>query len=256
MLISGIGTLINSLANNDEIRPNAYILISSTSANDVLEKVSNSGENFSSRFYEYVINSVNYTGYSVETKFGQFLNDINNDFNDAIAIYTFVNDDSIQNSGLAIFKDDYMVGKISSLDAIAHLLVIDKLEESLISIPNPFDSSSNLDLVLGITKNSKQKVNIINNTPFITCEFFVGATIKTSGQNFDYTTTENIILDYLYTLSKEYNSDVLSFKSILSRTCATNQELENYHWEDIYKDSYFKVTVNTNINSTHLFDKE
>lgn len=161
-------------------------------------------------------------------------------------------------------------GKISSLDAIAHLLILDKLEETLITIPNPFDSTSNIDLALGITKNSKQRVNIINNTPFITCDFFVSATIKTSGKNFDYTTAENIaiveeqtskylekiILNYLYTLSKEYNSDVLAFKDILSRTCITNQELENYHWETIYKDSYFKVSVNTNINSTHLFDKE
>lgn len=111
MLANGIGDLINSLANNDEIRPNSYILISNTKASDVLDKVSNSGENFSSRFYEYIINSVNYTGYSVETKFGQFLNDINNTTNEAIAIYTFVNDDSIQNNGLAIFKDDYMVRK-------------------------------------------------------------------------------------------------------------------------------------------------
>ena len=163
-----------------------------------------------------------------------------------------------------------MVGKISSLDSIAHLLIVDKLEESLISIPNPFDSSTKLDLAIGINKNSKQKVNIINNTPFITCEFFIGATIKTSGKNFDYTTTENIelvekhtskyletaISDYLYSLSKDYNSDVLAFKNILSRSCLTNQELDKYHWEDIYKDSYFKVTVNTNINSTHLFDKE
>ena len=63
----GIGSLINSLANNQEIRPNTYILVSNQKASDILEKVSNSGENFSSRFYEYIINSVNYTGYSVNS---------------------------------------------------------------------------------------------------------------------------------------------------------------------------------------------
>lgn len=161
-------------------------------------------------------------------------------------------------------------GKTSTLDSIAHLVLTDKLEESLITIPNPFDNSSNIDLAIGIEKDTNKKVNIINSTPFISCEIFIGATIKTSGKNFDYTSPENIelvetetskymekiILDYLYTLSKDYNSDVLAFKDILSQTCLTNQELENYHWDKIYKDSYFEVTVNTNINSTHLFDKE
>lgn len=161
-------------------------------------------------------------------------------------------------------------GKTSSLDSIAHLLLTNKLEESLITIPNPFDPSSKIDLAIGIQKKTKKDVEIINNTPFISCELFLGATIKTSGENFDYTTTENIelietqtskylekiILDYLYTLCKEYESDVLDFQNILSKSCLTNQELENYHWESIYKDSFFKVSVNTNINSTHLFDKE
>lgn len=86
-------------------------MISSQKASDILEKVSNSGENFSSRFYEYIINSVNYTGYSVETTLGKFLNDINSTANEGIAIYVHVNDDSIQNTGIAIFKDDYMVRK-------------------------------------------------------------------------------------------------------------------------------------------------
>lgn len=163
-----------------------------------------------------------------------------------------------------------MVGKISSLDSIAHSILINELEESLITIPNPLDNSSNIDLALGIQKPTEKQVNIINNTPFITCEVFVSATIKTSGKNFDYTTSENIelieaetskyleniILNYLYTLSKEYEADVLGFQNILSKSCLTTQELENYHWQDIYKDSFFKVTVDTNINSTHLFDKE
>ena len=43
----GIGHLVNSLANHDEIRPNAYVLISDEDAINILENVSSSGENFS-----------------------------------------------------------------------------------------------------------------------------------------------------------------------------------------------------------------
>jgi spore germination protein KC len=105
----GIGNILNSLANNNEIRPNAYLLISEKKAINVLENVANSGENFSSRFYEYIINSANYTGYSAPTTFGEVFSDINNQYGDTVAIYTVIQDDTIQNNGLAIFKDDYMV---------------------------------------------------------------------------------------------------------------------------------------------------
>lgn len=107
----GIGNLVNSLANNNEIRPNSYVLISNKKAVDILENVSNSGENFSARFYEYIINSADYSGYTTPTTFAQFLTAINDEFGDGIAIYTTVTDDIIQNNGIAIFKDDYMVRK-------------------------------------------------------------------------------------------------------------------------------------------------
>lgn len=266
----GIGTLLNTLANNHEIRPNTYVLISSKKASDVLEKVANSKEKFSSRFYEYVINSLDYTGYSVDTNFAELFSDVNNTSTDAVAIYTSVNNETIQNNGLAIFKDDRMVGHTNALESIAHLLLINKLEESLITFDNPFENNSKIDLDLSIMKDNIINVDIINNSPFITCEIFVDGNIQTSGKNFDYTTSKNIeavektaekylktlITDYLYTLSKEYNADVLNFQNIYSKQCLTNSELEKVHFDDIYKESFFDVTVHVSIASTHLFDRE
>lgn len=266
----GLGNVMNSLANNNEIRPDAYVLVSSKKAVDVLEKVSNSGENFSSRFYEYIINSVETTGYSMVISFDHFLSKINNSKGDASAIYTYVNDDTIQNNGLAIFKDDYMVGKVTPLHSIVNSILENKLDSALITIPNPLDSSSNIDLELSTQKLTHKEVKIINNTPYIKCEMFLNANIRTSGKTFDYTDSKNIekveesaseylekiSLDYLYLLSKEYNSDVLDFENILSKSCKTNEELENYHFDKIYKDSFFDVKANINIDSTHLFDKE
>lgn len=266
----GISDALNSLSNNHEIRPNSYVLISSKKAYDVLDKVSKAGEEFSSRFYEYIINSFDYTGYSVETTFNKLLSEVNNDLGDGIAIYTTINNDSIQNTGLAVFKNDRMVGHTSATQSIAYLLLVNKLEESSITIDNPSDENSKLDLEIGIMKDCHKNIEIINNTPYISCEFFITSNIEASGKDFDYTNSENIlriedhaekyltdlITDYLYKLSKEYNADILNFENMYTKKCLTNKDLENIHFKDIYKDSVFNVTVNVDIGSTHLFEKE
>ena len=266
----GLGEIINSLAANNEIRPNAYILISNKSAYDVLDKVSNSGENFSSRLYEYIISSANYTGYSGKTTFEEFAAKTNSATEDCTAIYTIIGKDTVQNSGLAIFKDDKMVGSVSSLDSIAHLILANNLKEALITIPNPFDEKSFIDLEIKANKKAKIKVKMINNTPYICTDIFLHANIKTSGKSFDYTNNDNIktvefyaknylekaISSYLYKISKEYNADVLEFQRNLSINCLMNSELESYRFSEVYKDSYFKTNLNLQIESTNLFSKE
>ena len=266
----GIGNIINNLSSNDEIRPTAYILISNKSAYDILDKVSNSGEKFSSRFYEYIINSADYTGYSGKITFEEFASKINNPLEDCTAIYTYVDKESVQNSGLAIFKEDKMIGTADALDSISQLILNNELKEALITIPSPFKSTEFVDLEIKLDKNSKIDVSMINNTPFISFDVYLHANIKTSGKNFDYTNNENlkildkyaenyiqqILLNYLYKISKEYDTDILGFQKILSKKCLTNEELENYKFKEVFKDSYFKSNVNVQIESTNLFSKE
>lgn len=261
----GIKEIIMNLADNPEIRPNSYLLISNKKAIDVLDKVSNSGENFSSRFYEYIINSSEYTGYTSEATIGQFITDINNISSNGIAIYSIVDDSTVQNDGIAIFKDDYMVGHVSALDSISHLLLTNDFEKATITITNPLDNSSKIDLSIRTKRHPKKYVNIINNTPFINCELSVNAYIISSKEKYNFAKNENIkilenavsnyieniVLNYLYTLSKDYKADILDFKNILSKSCYTNQDLEKYHWEEIYKNSYFNVTVNSTVNAAN-----
>ena len=161
-------------------------------------------------------------------------------------------------------------GHTSALESIAYLLLDNKLEKSSITIDNPSDENSKLDLEIGIMKNCHKDIQIINNTPYITCEFFVTGNIESSGKKFDYTKSENIlkveksaekylktlITDYLYKISREYNSDIFNFENMYTKKCLTNKELEAIHFKDIYKDSVFDVTVNVDIGSSNLFEKE
>lgn len=266
----GISEYVNVLANDSEIKANANIIVSSGSALDVLNKVANSGENFSSRLYEYIITSTNYTGYTLECSFSDFFSKINTDNTQATAVYTIVDNDTIQNSGAAVFKGDTMVGILSPSDTIAHLIVNGNLDTCTISIENPFIENSLIDLDLHKIVYPNIDIYLINKTPFIDIDVELNANISSSGKTFDYTKDENIKLveksansyvtnllkTYLYKISKDYNSDIIGFGGILSSKYLTTDDFDKVHWNKIFKDSVFNVNVNTKINSSYLFNKE
>lgn len=266
----GVKGYINVLGNDTEIRPNCNLIISSQSAYDVLDKVSNSGEKFSSRLYEYILNSVDYTGYTIDSIFSNFLSCINSDQTQATAIYTVVNNDTIQNTGAAIFKSDVMLGTISPTQTMAHLIVTDELDSCMISVDSPFNEGDLIDLNLKKTTNSVIDVSLINHTPLISVDISIEGSIDSSGEEFDYTHTENIrkveescntyleklIREYLYSISKDYHSDIVGFGGILASKFLTEDEYSKVHWNEIFQDSFFEINVNTRITSSHLFNKE
>lgn len=266
----GVKSYINILGNDTEIRPDCNIIVSSKSSFDVLDKVSNSGEGFSSRLYEYILNSVDYTGYTIDSTFNNFFSSINNEQAQSTAIYSVSDENTVQNSGVAVFKDDVMVGTISPLQTIAHLIIKNELDSCMISIESPFNKNDIIDLNLKKTTKPTIDVNLINNTPFITIDFSIEASINSSGEGFDYTLEENIrtveksaneflerlIKEYLYIISKEYDSDIIGFGGILASKFLTAEDYNKVHWREIFKDSLFEVNIDTSVTSSHLFNKE
>lgn len=266
----GIKKYVNILGNDTEIRPSCNVIISSKSAYDVLDNVSNSGENFSSRLYEYILTSIDYTGYTVNSNFSGFFSKINSTQTQATAIYGLVDNKTIQNCGAAVFKGDKMVGKLTPTQTIAHLILSDQLDTCMVSVDNPFIVENKIDLNLRRTTSPDIKIDLINNTPFISVNLELEATVDSSGQNFDYTIGDNIekieisaneyleslLEEYLYLISKDYNSDIVGFGGILSAKYQTIKDFDKIHWNDIFKDSFFDIDVNTIITSSHLFNKE
>ena len=119
-------------------------------------------------------------------------------------------------------------------------------------------------------KKTKININVINGSPFISISVFPEGTILSSGQSFDFTNNNNIkivqnsvnsyltqnIKDYLYKITKDYNSDIVGFKGIYKSKFLTEEEFNNVHWDEIYQDSFYDVSVNTIITSSQLFNKE
>ena len=266
---AGIIDIINTLGNNVEIRPNANIIISNNTALDILENVSSSGENFSSRLYEFIINSSDYTGYSIISSLGDFFYNTNNSITESTANYISIVDNTIQNNGIAVFKNQSFIGNLTVNESIAHLIITNNLKSSVISIPNPFIQNEFMDLNLEL-KNINIDVSLINSIPYIKINSNVICKIKSASKEFDYSSTTNLsiiknevdkylsdlIKKYLYKISREYNSDIAHFNEILSTKYLTADEFNKIPWENIFKDSVFEVSVDSNINSSYLFNKE
>ena len=267
---NGIRTYFSSLSNNTELRDSCKLLISSTTAYDVLDKVSGSGEVFSSRLYDYLTNSTDYTGFSIESTFGSLFQSLENAYREPTAIYTKVLNDTIQNSGIAIFKEDKMIGILDTLDTISHLIVTNELDRCIITIPNPLQENEKIDMNLKLYKKTKISIDIINESPFITIDVFPEGVIRTSGSSFDYTNNDtfekventaniyltNALKTYLYKISKEYNSDVAGFSGKFSTKFLTEEDFKEAHWNEMFKDSFFNINVHTRINSSKLFNKQ
>lgn len=266
----GVKTYFLTLSNNTELRHSCKLIISSKSAYDVIEKVSNSGEIFSSRLFDYLTTSSDYTGFTVNSTFGEFFQNLHNNNYQPTAIYTLVSDNIIQTSGIALFKDEYMITNVTPIDSIAHLIATNKLNVATITIDNPFDEKNKVDLEIELYKKTEISLNLINSTPYITLNVYPKGTIRSSGSTFNYINNDNlsklehvtdnylskIIKNYLYDLSKEYNTDAIGFKGICEAQYLTEEEFEKIHWDEIYKDSFFDVNVKSNINSSNLFNKE
>lgn len=292
----GLNKYIDTLSNNIEIRPNCNIIISRCSAKDFIENATPSIETLTARYYEVALKSSEYTGYTTSTELATFVNDVKNSFVQASAILGGINtgekdltekpyvgidgnykanqtpiDDinNIETFGTAVFHDDKLVGELSGLETICFLLISDKIESCTISVPSPFETESEIDLLIRKSKNSKISVEIINGSPYISVDLFLEAHGLTLNETVDYTSIKDIkqiesssekylkslITNFLYKTSKEFNSDISGFGKYALSKYLTWQDWENSNWNENYKNAFFNVTININIISGSEFDK-
>lgn len=298
---NGISKELYTLINKVQIRPDVGIIISRCNATYFIEESKPTLENLVTKYYEIAPSSTEYTGYTSYIKIGDFFNSLNCKTCEPYAILggvnttsqsqaadssnpsniekdsdikagetSFTKNSGAENLGLAIFKDDKLVGEASAIDALCHLIVTNNLKTGLISIPNPFDQSSSIDLAIYKHKNTKKNVEFINNSPYITVDAYVDARVLSVSGNSESLTDENIsiieeginlylkdkISEYLYKTSIDFNSDVCGFGRYAINKFLTTEDWDNYNWLDNYKNSIFKINVESSVKSGLLLTQD
>ncbi len=171
-----------------------------------------------------------------------------------------------ENIGVAVFKDDKLVGELNATETLCLSIIKGEVSSFLIHVPNPKDSEKEIDLIIYPSDKREVTVDIVNGTPYITfSEKFVGK-IYSASKDKEYLNAEeiknlsdlsnkyleNILKNYLYKTSATYGSDINDFGRYALSKFLTIDQFNEYDWKNNYKNSTFKVSVDTQVQTGFL----
>ena len=285
----GLSEYLDTFANSIELRTDCSIVISKCTAKDYLTNVKPLLETLTARYYESTLNSNEYTGYTVKVNLSEFYSSVKDTYSQAYAILSGINTisanntteinadytagehpvedkDVIETQGIAVFNGDKLVGELTGLDSICHLMVNNELETCTFSIPSPFENGKYLDIYLSSDKKSKCSVSQINSSPLINVNVYLIGYGLSLDENTSYNSEESLKLvenygekyiktqieNYLYTTAKNYNADICGFGKYAVKNYLTLDEWYKSNWLEHYKDSFFNVNVNLTMKSGNM----
>lgn len=175
-------------------------------------------------------------------------------------------DNGVENVGLAVFKNDKMVGTLSKTETLCHLIITNKLKSCRLSIPDPEDETKAIDFFLTADAKPKIKVSILNGTPFVSIDVKMNGRISSINQISEHISDERIarieesashylqthIVNYLYKTSKEFNSDISGLGKYAITNFKTRSEFEDYNWLDNFDNAFFNVNTEVKVRSNFL----
>ena len=177
--------------------------------------------------------------------------------------------DVIDNLGIAVFNEDKLVGELSGLESLCHILVNNELKSCVLAVPNPKKNNTFIDLNLTSERKTKSSVTYIDAFPTITIDIYLIAQGLSLDDTINYDSQEDLsliensasqyiteqITNYLYKTSKQYNSDICGFGKYALKNYLTLDEWYSSNWLNNYKNSSFNVNIHLKLKSGNLFDK-
>lgn len=289
----GISDEIYSLINEVQIRPSANIIVSKCDTKYYIENSIPSLESLIPKYYNIFPHSSEYTGYTCDATIGDFFNalvcnscapyailgGVNTSDESSQSASQLSNDSTIksnespingnrlsQNIGVAVFKDAKLTGELNAIETICFLNIKKSVDSFLVSIPDPQEPSSKIDIYLTPNSTHNIEVKIVNGSPYIKLNFDFSGKIYSMTKDSEYlnqdvldsisTTCNNYLEDqftnFLYKTSTTFNSDINGFGVYAHSQFRTSSEYDNYNWLANYKNSTFDVDINTVMDSGFL----
>lgn len=289
----GIKNYLDTLINNTELTNDAEMIISKCSAKEYIENINPVFEGLLSQYYTATQKTNSYTAYSANMNLATFycllqdsyyqpyatLGNVSNNSNVPIQSsvnanfiagdYEFDDKNPIQTIGFAVFNNDKLVGEFTGLDSLCFLIINNEFEESILSVPNPFENGQFIDLSVTSNKKTKCSVDLSSNHPTMHVTVYLTGFGQSMDEHTSYSNEEILkeikksaeyymeqnIESFLYKTSKDYNSDVCGFGRFAVKHYLTMEDWENAHWLENYKNCTFDVDVLFNIKAGNVFSE-
>ena len=288
----GISDEVYSLINEVQVRPSANIVVSKCNTRYYIENSVPSLENLIPKYYEIFPNTSEYTGYTCNATIGDFFNGLVCNYCSPYAILGGINtsdnnssqsqssDESniksnespitgerlSQNIGLAVFKNAKLAGELNAIETICFLNLKERVDSFLVSIPDPQEANSKIDIYLTPNTTHNIDVDFVNGAPYVKIKLEFSGKIYSMSRGSQYLNTDvlnsisnscNTYLEsqfssYLYKTSTVFESDINGLGSFALSKFTTTNEFDNYNWLDNYKNCTFDVEVNTVMDSGFL----
>jgi len=288
-----ISEYIYSLMNDVQVRPSSNIIVSKCDSYYYISNSKPSLEKSITRYYDIFPTSSKYTGYITNATIGDFFNSLASTYSHPYAILGGVSsatantaetkstidsevksnlspihpsDRASENIGTAVFNRGKLVGELNAIETVSFNILENDIDSFLISIPDPDNNNSNLDLFLMPKSDTKIKVDIVNNSPYIQVDCSFSARLYSISSDSNYLDDnvlssisyacdrylENVIKDYLYKTSTDFKSDINGLGKYALSSFTTNSDFESFNWTSNYPNATFEVSVETNIISGSL----
>ena len=289
----GISEEIYTLINDTQVRPSANIVVSKCNAKLYMEQTSPELENLISKYYEIFTNSSKYTGFKPDATIGDFFNavicktcepfailgglstekpenqggnHIQENYNVKSNQTPIEGENGSENIGIAAFKDDKLVGELCAFETTTFLAIRNEVDRFLVSIPDPDDVNSYIDIYLYPKGSTSIDVDTSSPSPFIKVKSGFTGKIYSMSNNSQYLDPdilnklsetcnkylESVFSDYLYKTSKEFKSDINGFGKYALHNFFTTQDYNDYNWLNNYQNAFFEVQIDTSIKSSML----
>lgn len=175
-------------------------------------------------------------------------------------------DRGTENIGLAVFKNNNYIGKLSAIETLCYTLIEEEVDNFSVSIDSPFEENKKINLSVSSLEPAYTKVDISDKNPNITIKMNLTAKTLNGQENLNFSDKETLtkinesfqnylsskMKDFLYKTSKDYNCDINGFYRLVKQKFLTIQEYENYNWEEKYQSADFNIEIESNVTSSFL----
>lgn len=241
---NGVESIVNSLINKVETRPDCSIIVSKIPDNEFEDDKKPKMEELLSKYYDVASNIESGRGYTETIKLNEFYltlkdtlyqpyatlgttyNTTKNTSDDGSqsnldaqskTLTSTPEKSSVEVIGLSVFKKDKLVGTLTANQTLSHQLITNKLDFSTINIPSPFNENETLDIYISTLKSPKIKVYISNGSPFVDVNIYITARMLSFNSNEISTITEDKLIAIQESTTKFLQDQIYDYFNVTTR---------------------------------------